>query len=202
MENVAEAQLYLWLQAALFWIGVLLIPLGLALLIVPARVLAMTGTLNRWITTKPFFDGINRPRYQERVFYRHHRLTGGVIVVISLICLYMLSLYVEPADLVRKLVSLADSEFGRWLMVSLYYLLLVCLALSVVIGIVVFLRPSLLKSVEAWSNRWVDTDRTLEQLDEVHEIPPTILPGRPRWFGLFVLAGAAYMIYRTAGAVF
>lgn len=202
MEQVADAQLYLWLQAALFWVGVLLIPLGLALLLVPSRVLAMTGTLNRWIATKPFFDGINRPRYQEKVFYHHHRLVGGVIVMVSLVCLYMLGLYVEPSALVNRLVTLASSEFGRWLMISLYYLLLVCLALAVIIGAVVFIRPSLLKSVETWGNRWVDTDQTLEQLDQVRDIPSTILPGKPRWFGMFVLLGSAYMIYRTMGAVF
>lgn len=202
MTSTPEVEFYTWLQAALFWIGVLLIPLGLALVLVPSRVLAMTGTLNRWIATKPVFDALNRPRYQERVFYRHHLLTGAIIVVASLACLYMLALYVEPADLASRLVRLADSEFGKWLMISLYYLLLLCLCLALLVGAVVFIRPSLLKSVEAWGNRWVDTDKTLEQLDEVHEIPAALLQGKPRWFGLFVLAGAAYIIYRTIGAVF
>jgi len=200
--TAAQTEFYLWIQTALFWIGVLLIPLGAGLILIPDRVLAMTGTLNRWIATKPFFDQINRPRYQERLIYRHHHLFGAIIVVLSLISLYMLDLYIAPRDLVAQLVRLAETEFGKWLLASLYYLLLVCLVLALIIGIIVFIRPSLLKSLEAWGNRWVDIDRTLEQLDEVHEIPSNILPGRPRWFGLFVLLGAAYMIYRTVGAVF
>jgi len=202
MTNTPDMEFYVWLQTALFWIGVLLLPLGLALVLIPSRVLAMTGALNRWVSTKPLFDELNRPRYQERVFYRYHHLTGTIIVVASLVCLYMLAVYVEPADLVSRLVRLAGSEFGKWLMISLYYLLLVCLFLALIIGAVVFIRPSLLKSAEAWGNRWVDTEKNLEQLDEVHNIPTNILPGKPRWFGLFVLAGAAYMIYRTVGAIF
>lgn len=199
--TTADTEFYLWLQAALFWIGVLLVPLGAGLVLIPDKVLALAGSLNRWISTKPFFDQINRPRYQERAFYRHHRLFGALIVVLSLISLYMLDLYIAPRDLVAQLIRLAETEFGKWLLVSLYYLLLICLVLALIIGIIVFIRPSLLKSLETWGNRWVDIDRTLEQLDEVHEIPPNILPGRPRWFGLFVLLGAAYMIYRTLGAV-
>lgn len=202
MTSTPEMELYAWLQTALFWIGILLVPLGLALVLIPSRVLAMTGALNRWVSTKSFFDELNRPRYQERLFYRYHHLTGAIIVVASLACLYMLGLYLDPADLVARLVRLAGTEFGKWLMISLYYLLLVCLFLTLIIGVVVFIRPSLLKSVETWGNRWVDTEKNLQQLDEVHEIPTNILPGRPRWFGLFVLAGAAYMIYRTVGAVF
>lgn len=202
MTGSADTEFYLWLQTALFWIGVLLVPLGLALILIPARVLATTSSLNRWISTKPFFDSVNRPHYQERLFYRHHRLFGLIIAAASLICLYMLGLYMEPQELITRLVTLAQSEFGKWLLASVYYLLLVCLFLAFITGMIVLFRPSLLKSLEAWGNRWVDTDRTLEQLDQVREIPTNILPGRPRWFGLFVLLGAGYMIYRTAGAIF
>jgi hypothetical protein len=202
MSVTADAEFYLWLQTALFWVGVLLVLLGLALILAPSRVLAATGKLNRWISTKPFFESINRPRYHERYFYRHHCLFGLIIAAASLVCLYMLGLYMEPQELVVRLVRLAQSEFGKWLLASLYYVLLVSLCLTFLIGVIVLIRPSLLKSLETWGNRWVDTDKSLEQLDEVHEIPENILPGRPRWFGLFVLLGAGYMIYRTAAAVF
>lgn len=202
MTGTAETEFYLWLQATLFWVGILLVPLGLALIFAPSRVMAVADSLNRWISTKAFFESINRPRYHERFFYRHHRVFGFIIAAASLICLYMLGLYMEPRELIFRLVRLAQSEFGKWLLTSLYYVLVISLFLSFIIGIIVLIRPSLLKSLEAWGNRWVDTDSTLEQLDEVHEIPTSILPGRPRWFGLFVLLGAGYMIYRTVGAIF
>lgn len=202
MSGSVETEYVLWLQSVLFFVGIMLVPLGLALIFIPGRVLAITGTLNKWISTKPFFARMDQPHYQERLFYRHHILSGLLIVGLSLASLYMLGLYLHPHEVVARLVRLAESDFGRWMVVSVYYLLLVCLALALLAGLIVLLRPSLLKSVEAWGNRWVDTEHSLEQLDEVREIPTTILPGKPRWFGVFVLLGAVYMIARTAGAIF
>ncbi len=95
-----------------------------------------------------------------------------------------------------------ESEFGKWLIVSTYYLLLGGLGIALIIGLVVLVRPSLLKSLEKWGNRWIDTDSELEGFDRIHEIPGNILPGRPRWFGAFVLLGALYIIYSTAGMIY
>ena len=81
-------------------------------------------------------------------------------------------------------------------------LLVILNSIAFIIGILVFLRPSLLKSVERWSNRWVETEDTLQGLDKVHDIPANILPGKPRLFGLFVLIGALYIIYSTGILLF
>lgn len=202
MTEVSQPEFYLWMLHTLFWIGILLAFLGLALIIAPAQVLGTARTLNRWISTKPFFDSLNRPRYQERYFYRNHRISGTIIVVLSAICLYILVFYHSPAAITAQLIRTMETEFGRWLIVSLYYLLLGCLGVALLVGVVVLIRPSLLKSLEQWGNRWVDTDRELEGFDRVHEIPGHILPGRPRWFGLFVLLGALYILFSTGRMLF
>jgi hypothetical protein len=194
--------MYFWLLSSIFWIGVLLLPIALALIFAPVWSMQKTQRLNRWISTKQFFDDLNRPRYQERIIYNHHRIFGATVVILSSICIYLLYFYSGPTETVGYFTRLVRSEFGIWLVTNCYYILLILIVIACIIGIVVFLRPSLLKSLESWSNRWVETDNTLEGLDTVHEIPSNILPGKPRLFGCFVLIGAVYIIYSTGNLLF
>ena len=60
-----------------------------------------------------------------------------------------------------------------------------------------FIRPSVLKTFEKWSNRWIDTDGPLKALDKQKHLPDKILPGNPRLFGLFVILGATYIIWSS-----
>lgn len=194
--------MYMWMLTTLFCVGILLVPLGLALVVIPHKVMTLSNSLNRWVSTKEFFEFVNKPRYQEALIYRHHRKFGATIVICSLISIYMLVFYAGIEATVGGVERLAETEFGRWLLQSLYYILIVLCAVTAVIGLVVFVRPSLLKSLEAWGNRWIGTQEFLESLDDVHDIPTNVLPGKPRLFGVFVLLGATYIIYSTGISIF
>lgn len=191
-----------WLASVLFWVGVLLVPVGLALIVVPGRILGSQARINRWISSREFFDRLNAPRYQERLFYRHHRWTGGVVMLLSGLCLFRLGLDLRLTALESILQRIARTPFEAWLFPQLYWILMLLLALAFTAGVIIFIRPSVLKRFEAWANRWVETDGRLERLDTVKDIPAHILPGKPRLFGLAVLAGALYIVYQTAPMAF
>jgi hypothetical protein len=194
--------IYTWLLSSLFWIGVLLLPIALALIFAPVWTMQCSNKLNRWISTKQLFENLNRPRYQERILYRHHRTFGAMIVLLSLFSVYMLFFYSGPTETLGYFTRLVKTQFGIWLVTNCYYILLFLNVLAFFIGILVFFRPSLLKSIEHWSNRWVETENTLEGLDRVHEIPANILPGKPRIFGLIVLIGSVYILYSSGKLLF
>ena len=197
----AETHTTIWLASSLFWVGALLVPLGLFLLLAPTRVARLGEIMNRWVSTQKFFDAINRPRYQEKFVYRHHRIFGIVVTLLSVCVLYMLVFYSGMEVTVGYFQGLAQSGFENWLFTNLYYILVFVVSLALVCGIVIFIRPSALKRVEAWSNQWVATEDKLKPLDEVHEIPGGIFSSRPRLFGVFVLLGACYIMYMTRGVV-
>ena len=191
-----------WLTTSLFCLGVLFIPVGLALIIFPAQVLAWGNSVNRWISTTAFFGALDLSRDHERFYYKHHRFFGGSIIILAVVSLYMLAFYTGMDATTAGLQKLADSVFGRWLLVTCYYILVALCGLALVAGLVIFVRPSLLKSLETWSNRWIDTQGPLQRFDVVHEIPTNILPGKPRLFGCFVLLGALYITYITGMNIF
>ncbi len=200
--STADSQTILWLVSTLFWVGVMLVPLGLVLLLAPGKAIKLADCLNRWISTQAFFDAINKPRYHEKHFYRHHHLLGASIVILASFSIYMLMFYVNMDTAVAYFMALAKSEFERWLFVNFYYLLVIMLFIALAVGVVIFSRPSALKKLETWSNQWISTEEKLHSLDEMHDLPGNILSERPRLFGLFILFGAAYIMYMTIGPAF
>ncbi len=161
----------------------------------------LAHSLNRWVSTVHFFEVINKPRYQERHIYRYHRIFGGLFVAFAALSIYMLGFYTSVGAILKGMERFTDSGFYEWLFVNLYYLILVLNVLVLGIGSVVFVRPSLLKQFEKWSNRWIHTDDKFETLDTVHEISVGDLPGRPRLFGVFVSLSALYMMFMVGGVV-
>ena len=191
-----------WLTTSLFCLGVLFIPVGLALIFFPSKVLALGKSFNRWISTTAFFNTLDVSRDYERLYYKHHHFFGVSIIILAAVSIYMLVFNSGLDTTAAGLQKFSDSVFGQWLLVHIYYILVALCALALVAGMVILFRPSLLKSVEFWGNRWVDTQSPLKRFDEIHEIPLNILPGRPRLFGCFVLLGALYIVYVTGVHIF
>ena len=186
-----------WLTTSLFCLGVLFIPVGLVLIIFPDKVMAWGNSMNRWISTTAFFSALDISRDHERFYYKHHRFLGAIIIILAAVSVYMLAFFNGLDATTASLQKLADSAFGKWLLVTCYYILIALCGLALAAGFFIFSRPSMLKSLESWGNRWIDTQAPLKRFDEVHEIPTNILPGKPRLFGCFVLIGAIYIVYVT-----
>jgi uncharacterized protein YjeT (DUF2065 family) len=190
-------ELYTWTLNVLFFIGIVLLPVGAGFIFFPDKIFKLANRLNHWVVTDSFFNKLNQPRYKEYHFYRHHRIFGMIIIIVSIVCLYMLTIYAGVENVKGSLIKLAESEFEKWLFVILYYVLISATMLVIIFGTIMFKRPSVLKTFEGWSNHWVDTDSPLKMLDTRKDLPDRILPGNPRIFGIFVILGAIYIIWST-----
>lgn len=190
-----ENELQMWLNSSLFVLGFLVLILGMWILLLPSSFLRSGQYLGKWISTEKYFDAINRPRYQEGVIYRHHRLVGGVIILGALYTLYMLLYEVDIKQSISVLPIVINSYWSEWFYNTTYITLMWANALASIIGIVVFLRPSMLKRLEKILNVWIVPERKLKKLDETHEISIDIFPGgNPRLFGLAVVLGGLYIM--------
>jgi hypothetical protein len=190
-------EFYTWTLDFLFVTGILLVPVGIGFMLIPDKVFNIANKLNRWIATDSFFKKLSMPIYKERFFYRHHRLFGFFILLASAICLFMLTVYIGVDSITASLLKLAESEFEKWLFYVLYYVLIAAIILAFLFGLIMFIRPSALKSFEVWSNRWIDTEGPLKILDRNKDLPDRILPGNPRIFGLVVTLSAIYIIWNV-----
>ena len=77
-----------WLITSLFWLGALVLIIGIVFIVAPGWAVNTGNNFNRWISTKEFFDSLDRPRYQERWIYRHHLISGAIIIAVVCYVLY------------------------------------------------------------------------------------------------------------------
>jgi len=95
------------------------------------------------------FELLDRQWRLERWIYRHHRVCGLSIVAASVFCIGQL--------------MHAEALLGQatpW--PALFQALAIGQLANIAIGTVIFLRPSLLKPLEARANRWHDIDDGLD----------------------------------------
>lgn len=178
-----------------FWGGVVAAILGLLLLAVPAAVLRAGAVLNRWVSTERVFRKLDSPRSSERMFYRHHRVFGLLLVLGALYLLYSFGVRLDPAELAGKLILFRSRAASEWLFQSLAAVNVIFGSVALVMGTAVFFRPSALKSIEAATNRWFRVDDSFKRLDAQVQGPDLWAARRPRLLGALIVAGGVYVAF-------
>lgn len=162
----------------------------------PDLIIKAGRRLNRWVSTDQFFSNLDRPQGSERLFYRYHIFSGALLTLASLY-IFITFMFGDDRGYVLKIfVSVAANE---WLTASIVFL---CRAFSVIIffiGLVIMFRPSLLKHLEGWGNKWFTVDSSLKRLDVQLKAPDRVFGQRPRLAGLLVTIGSLYILIQLWG---
>jgi hypothetical protein len=189
LQVVLQTLQYLMLGGAA--LGVLI---GFALIVDSARMFRISETLDRWISTKEALQPLDTSYAVERSVYRHHRIAGSLIVVAALYVLSFFVLNFHSERLVTALRRLLDPRMGYWLVESArYFFILVNLA-AVVIGVLMLVRPSRLKSIESWANRYYSDSKATQLLEAPHWGADRFTRRRPRLVGVLLIAGGGFVL--------
>jgi hypothetical protein len=167
--------------------------LGLALLLDPARVARWGGSANRWVSTRQLAAPLNQPIHIERRFYRHHRAWGLFIIGGSLLSLGHCAWAWQHRPALTGLFAPLRPLLAT-LAVDVSLVLLASGALfTLIIGLLVYVRPSELKGLESWGNRWVSTRRLLRFLETPLALENRAL-AHPQWLGGAMILGGLYVL--------
>ena len=170
-------------------LGLLVFILGLWIALLPANFLKVAHSLSKWVSTEEYFNALDKPRYQENTIYKYHRITGSLISVGAIYT--FVKLITDISSQSFKLPFIIDTVWSEWFYSAMYYFLIIGNLLAMVIGIIMIIRPSLLKSLEKILNGWIATDQKLKKLDQQYNIA---LPGNPRFFGLAIVLAGLYIM--------
>ncbi len=184
VQLFGDALVGLWFALTLAATGV-----GLWALLAPEGFVRFNQRASRWLAPGEVMPAPVRKAphrvFVERLFYRHHYLTGSLLMLGSLYCLYAVLFVLDPHSVKAALAQgdplrqiLVDAAFGFVYLAAIVVLF---------IGFTVFVRPSLLKRLEAWANRWVETDQWLDSADRRSEVLDQWTMRHPRLFAIFVL---------------
>ncbi|TAJ92187.1 MAG: hypothetical protein EPO31_11260 [Gammaproteobacteria bacterium] len=179
-----------------FSAGVVMLIIGCCMLVSPDLIIKAGRRLNRWVSTDQFFSNLDRPQGSEKFFYRYHIISG---VLLALASLYIFVTFIWGIDRGYVLRIFASATANEWLTASIIFL---CRAFSTVIffiGLVIMFRPSLLKHLESWGNRWFAVDSSLKRLDVQLKAPDRVFGQQPRLMGLLVTIGSLYILIQLWG---
>lgn len=187
----------LWQSLAIFlYIAAMLgILLGLLLVFKPELMERINRVANRWISTRHIERLLDRSFSIEHWFYRHHRVLGIAIVLGALHILIYFGFQFDTAYALQHLSSKVPVKLLDIPLDVLKLFLLIGAAVALMAGLIVWLRPSVLRGMEEGANQWVSTRRATKVLDVPHDQLERFVTRHARQIGWLLLLGSIYLFF-------
>jgi hypothetical protein len=187
----------LWDDLAIFLLlsAMLGILLGLLLIFKPRIVERLNRVANRWVSTRHINQWLDRSISIEHWFYHRHRAIGVVIVAGAAYILVYFGILFDKAYVLQRLSGRLPAQLLSGLLDALVLLSLVGGAVAMVVGLFLWLRPSLLRGMEEQANLWVSTRRATRLLDVPHGDVDRYVVRHAQQVGLLLLLASLYLFF-------
>ena len=174
---------------------------GLLLLLDSQRAFRMGERLDRWVSTRAAVKPLEEFRSIGRPLYRTHRLVGALICAGALYSLIVLGTPSGGAAITKSLSGIGPARFSAWISESLRYVLLAGNFGALLFGLVFIVRPSALKSLEAWADRRISERKAVMPLEKMRLSADQFLRRHPQAVGLLVILGSLYVLLNLGYAL-
>jgi hypothetical protein len=190
-----QVKFLLWEDMAIFLLlGALLgILLGLLLIFRPRLVERLNQAANRWVTTRHMNRWLDRSFSIEHWFYQHHRPTGIVIVAGATYILVYFGMLFDKTNALQRLGGRLPARLLDGLLDALVLFALVWGVVALMVGMFMWLRPSMLRGFEEQSNRWVSTRRATKMFDVPHDEVDRYVARHAQRVGWLLLLASIYL---------
>ena len=162
----------------------------------PHRLRKIGNMLNRWISTRHLDQTLDRSIDIDPWFYRHHRVSAGLILLASIYILYAFTIGLDRASAITGLsrhFPLPSGLIGGLLDALVLSALLGAL-FAAFISLFLLLRPSMLRDFEQGANRWVSLRRGLKPLEIQREGMDEYAFKYNRQAGILLVLGSLYTL--------
>ena len=175
---------------------------GLLLIFDSQRALRIGDRLNRWVSTRKAIRPLEEYHSISRPLYRMHRLVGMLICAGAIYALIVLGTPYGELAIMKSLSSLGPPKFASWISESFRLLLLAGNFGALLFGVVFVVRPSALKSLEAWADRRISPREPTKTLEQMHHAPDRLVRAHPRFVGGLVIVGSLYVLANLGFVLF
>jgi hypothetical protein len=180
--------------------AILGIVIGALLVFDSARVMRWNSALNRWYSTRKATQVLERPVEVKRLVYRWHRVVGVLVFAGSLYTLDILVFGFNTGALVRIFRDVGNPAILSLVVETVKIFLIVGNIAALLAAAVLVFRPSLLKGLEAWGDRYYSGREATEALDVMRYQPDEFVQARPKTVGALVTLSSLYVL-ATLGMV-
>jgi hypothetical protein len=191
------ADIFLWRALAIFLLIGALLGVALALLLIfkPHLLGRVNRVANRWISTRHIGQALDRSISIELWFYRHHRAAGIVIFLGAVYIFIYFGMLFDKAYTLQRLSSHVPPKLLDGLLDALVLCSLAGAAISLMVGLFLWLRPSLLRGVEEEANLWVSTSSAAQMLDMPHDQVDRFVARHAQRIGWLMLLASIYLFF-------
>jgi hypothetical protein len=189
--------IFLWRALAIFLlIGALLgVVLALLLIFKPRFLERLNRVANRWVSTRHINQWLDRSIRIEHWFYQHHRAAGVVIVLGASYILIYFGFLFDKAYTLQRWSGKLPAKLLDGLLDALVLGSLVGGAAALMVGLFLWLRPSLLRGIEEVANQWVSSRRVTKMLDVPHGQVDIFIARHAQRAGWLLLVGSIYLFF-------
>ena len=191
------ADIFLWRALAIFLlVGALLgILLGLLLIFKPQMLGYVNRVANRWISMRRISQMMDRSVSIEHWFYQHHRATGMAVVAGATYMFIYFGLLFDKTGMLQRMSSMVPAQLLDGLLDALVLSSLIGAAVALIVGLFLWLRPSLLRGIEEQANVWVSTRQATKILDVPHDQVDRFVERHAQKAGWLLLLGSIYLFF-------
>jgi hypothetical protein len=168
--------------------------IGVMLLVDSARVMRWNYALNTWYSTRKAMQALERPVEVKRLVYRWHRVMGVLVFAGSLYTLDILVFNFNTSALVRIFRDVGNPTILGLVVETVRIFLIVGNIAALLAAAVLIFRPSLLKGLEAWGDRYYGGRESTKALDVMRYQPDEFVRARPKVVGALVTLGSLYVL--------
>lgn len=166
---------------------------GFWLLIFPVSALKLSNKINKNFSMRKHTKTLETPISIEAWFYRYSKFTGSFLMVGASYLLYLLFWSLDFSQLSIKMPGLSVAAW-EWLLLSFNIFFSIMSVVVLLIGFLVFFRPSLLKPLEKRANKWVSTRQNMQFMSENASQTDQLLNQYPRQFAAIILICSAIVL--------
>ena len=192
-------EMFLWRDLAIFLLGCA--PLGvvisLLLIVNPQLMERINRIASRWISTRHVNQFLDQTISIEHWFYRHHRAFGVFVMLGAAYVFIFFGIQFDKAYALQHLgwkihISLIDGLLDALVLGSL-----TGSVVAFLVGLFLWMRPSLLRGIEEGANQWISPRRALKALEMPRDQIDSFIVRHAPSVGWLLLLGSLFLFFIT-----
>lgn len=173
------------------------IALALLLIYNPSLLVRINRFANRWISTRHIDRPLDRIISLEEWFYRHHRPLGILITLGAGYIITFFGLLFDRAAALQRLTRYVPANLANGLLDALVLGALIGAVTALLVGLFMWIRPSMLRGFEEISNKWVSSRHATRVLAIPRDHAEIYIAQHARSVGWLLLLGCLYLFFLT-----
>ena len=187
----------LWQSLAIFLlIGALMgLILGLLLILKPHLIGHLNRIASRWVSSSRLNQLLDRSVSIEQWLYQHHRPLGIFATFGACYILVYFGLLFDKAAAMQYWAGSMPAIQLDILLDAMVLAALIGAVVALLVGLFLWLHPSLLRGVEKKANQWITMRRATKPLEMPHDQIERFVARHTRRAGWLLLLGSIYLFF-------